>query len=676
MKFSEKWLREWVNPSLSTQELAQQLTMAGLEVDSIQTQDQDKLIEIDLTPNRGDCLGILGIARELGALNGIPLTKVQIEAIPAGSNNTISVVVNEPKSCPRYVGRLINQIRVDATTPQWIQERLAGGDIRSLHPVVDILNYVMLELGQPMHAFDADKIQAPIIVRNAKGGEKISLLDGQEISLRADTLVIADSDRVQAIAGIMGGNDSAVSTTTQNIFLESALFAPSLMAGKARFYNLHTDSSYRFERGVDPSLQVIAIERATKLITEVCGGTPGPVIDVVKSDITDRHTTLRFNRVEQLLGAQIDEKTIVDILERLGCEVTKGNEKSYQVKLPSFRYDLTEEIDLIEEIIRVVGYNTISNTLPTTQLQFVAQPENSVPVGRIKRAFVDMGYQEAITYSFVDENLQKMLFPQETALALVNPISADMGVMRISMWPGLLKVLQFNQNRQQQRMKFFEVGLCFKKQQGLEQVRMLSGLVYGNYTNEHWDIKKRPSDFFDIKQHIEAVWELIGHRDPLQFVASENTVCHPGQCADIFWEGKLFGTIGKLHPKIEKELSLDGPIYLFEIKLDLLLTKPLPVFKRPSRFPEIRRDIAMIVDDRCSSDSLINFVRKSTGEVLREVKIFDVYTGKGIDSGRKSIAMGLILQHPSRTLVDKEVDDLIHTLVVGLKKEFGAELRD
>ncbi len=678
MKISEQWLREWVNPKLNTEELSAQLTMAGLEIDSIEKQKDDTLIEIDLTPNRGDCLSVQGVAREIGALNQIAITKLAITPVKQTMQESIQIDLQAKEQCPRYIGRVIKNIR-KASTPAWMQARLEKSDIRLIHPVVDVLNYVMIELGQPMHAFDLAKLKGPVSVRMAKALEKIKLLDEQEVMLKDNTLVIADSNGPQAIAGIMGGFESGVSDNTQSILLESALFTAHLIAGKARQYGLHTDSSFRFERGVDSQLQKEAMERATALILEICGGEVGPLIEVASEQHLPKlnDITLRFARLNQILGIDVAPSKVKEMLSSIGCELVSETNETAVIKPKSYRYDIANEVDLIEEIARMIGYNNIPNHLPQTSSQFLPQSEAKVSVSRVKRALVDMGYQEVITYSFVDGALQKQLFPRLTALPLVNPISADMGEMRLSLWPGLISTLKYNQNRQQQRMKCFEIGLCFLPENGkLTQISKMGGLLCGDVANESWDAKKRAADFYDLKQHVESLWQLLGYKETLTFQATTHDACHPGQCANIVWQSKVIGIIGKLHPSLHKALSLDGQVYLFELDIAAFTSKPLPVFERPSRFPEIRRDIAVIVDLGITSDSLINFVRKSAGEMVRDVRIFDVYTGKGIDSGRKSIAMGLILQHASRTLVDKEVDEIIQSVVQGLKAEFSAELRD
>lgn len=796
MKVSEKWLREWINPALSTEQLASQLTMAGLEIDSIQpaaphfegvvigkivsvephpnaerlsvcqvdvgeaqlltivtnasvvpemrltvakvgahlpgmhapgekltpvdmrgvqshgmlcsaqelsmdtgnkglwTFDQsvpvgtdlwsylkltDSLVEVDLTPNRGDCSSVLGLARELSVLNKMPLTPVKIVPVAQVISDKLEVDVKDPEDCPKYVGRIIKGIH-QTTTPIEIQEKLRRSDIRSVHPVVDILNFVMLELGQPMHAFDANKLKGKLSVRLAKPGEKITVLGGQEIELVDGALIIADESQPQAIAGIMGGEGSAVSMDTTDIFLESALFTAERIAGKARQMGLHTDSSYRFERGVDPELQVLAIERATKLICEYCGGKPGPVVESVRRDLmpVKGKITFRPNRYRQVIGDALDEASMSEILERLRCVVLKTNNDSWSITPPSFRYDINEEIDLIEEIARIVGYSAIKSQDPISRLTFSSVSQTEVSGARLKRVLVDLGYQEAITYSFVEDVTQKTLFPESDALKLINPISSDMGVMRLSLWTGLLNALRYNQNRQQNRLKFFEIGQCFNKDKGnLIQEDRIGGIVCGEAFAEHWDVPKRKVDFYDLKGHVETLFKTIGQPlEGLSFREATHAACHPGQCAEIYWLNEPVGVMGKLHPKVQQDWGLEGAIYLFEIKLSALKTSPLPAFFRPSRFPENRRDIAVIVDEKVTSSSLIEQVRKSAGDLLQQINVFDVYMGKGIEPGRKSIAMGLILQHPSRTLVDEEVDTLVQTVVAGLEKEFNAKLRD
>lgn len=677
MKVSENWLREWVQPKLTTQALADQLTMAGLEIESVTSIGDDVVLEVNVTPNRGDCLSVLGVARELCVLNKMPLLSLKFLPVAPTHGAQRHIVIEEPAACPRYIGRLIKGICPTSVTPKFIQEKLQKCEINLIHPVVDILNYVMLELGQPMHAFDANKLTGRITVRLAEPGEKITVLGEQEINLVDNALVIADEHGPQAIAGIIGGQASAVLAQTTDLFLESALFTMERIAGKARQMGLHTDSSYRFERGVDSALQTLAMERATQLICEHCRGQAGPMTECLSERDLPQEISIAFrpHRFEQIIGDFRSAIELQNILERLQCKVVLDKEV-WEVFVPSFRYDLKNEIDLIEELARIIGYSELKASQPVNKMVFNSGSQTLVSEARIKRILVDLGYQEAITYSFVDEKLQRRLFPEEEGLALLNPISSDMGVMRLSTWTGLLNAIQYNQNRQQQRMKFFEVGQCFRHNASTWET-YLGGVICGEAFAEHWSVPKRKIDFYDVKGHIETLFKILGQSvEALKFRIGESSACHPGQCAEIIWRGECIGIIGKLHPRVQKEWDLEGTIYLFELALASLQKVFVPTFSRPSRFPENRRDIAVIVDEVVSSEKLVSRIRKDAGELLQDLIVFDVYMGKGIESGQKSVAMGLILQHPSRTLVDQEIDLVVQDVVVGLREEFNAKLRD
>lgn len=729
MKFSENWLREWLPFSFTTEQLKEKLTMAGLEVDnvspvpplsvqageldSVYLTTSDQVIELDLTPNRGDCLSVLGIAREVAALYDtqyvVPKAVDQYATVAhmqKGQAYHLPIEVEAQAACPHYCARILRNLQ-PAKTPLWMEARLKRSDIGCVHPVVDILNYVMLELGQPLHAFDLDKIEGKVVVRHAREKEVFTLLNNQTVNLTTSTLVIADSTSVLAMAGIMGGKDSGVSVSTQHILIESALFASEGILGKARSYGLHTDASFRFERGVDPQLQVRALERATALIVDICQGQAGPILESSGALSPTVILSLRYARLEQILGYAIPPERVVNILTRLGCvcldtrvatqrnpnhsqESSSLDALKWQVTVPSFRADIATEIDLIEEVARVYGYTHIPSTLPTTQLALSVCQASPIAIERVKRALVDFGYQEVITYSFVDAALQTPLFPVQTALALLNPISSEMGVMRVSLWPGLLSTLRYNQHRQCTRLKIFETGLVFEKREGaIYQTEKVAGLIFGDTLDEHWGEKARAYDFYDIKAHVEALWSLMGGatQSTLRFVAKkdktstlESTMCnalvlHPGQSASILLEGQPIGEIGRLHPQHEKVLDLEGPIYLFELFASAMQLSPTR-FQRPSRFPENRRDIALIVEQQVESEQLVNCLKKSAPHWLREIKIFDVYTGKGVAPGKKSIAFSLILQHPSRTLVEQEIEEVVYAMVSQLKAEYNAELRD
>lgn len=681
MKCSEQWLKTWVKPTLSAQALADQLTMAGLEVGSV---DQG-IFDVELTPNRGDCLSVLGLAREIAVLNSIPLHHVEIPTIDPIISDTLPIRIESPEACPRYVGRIMRDLNPHAKTPDWMTQRLIECGIRPKHPVVDVLNYVMVELGQPMHAFDLDKIKGGIVVRQARPEEALVLLDGQTKTLSPDYLVIADEQNAVALAGVMGGDDSAVSDNTRHILIESALFMPIAMAGKGRSLGLHTDGQVRFERGVDPALSSLAMERATALIVDICGGKPGPGMVVMDPQYFPTKPTLALSyaEVKDLLGEVFSPDDVVAILTRLGCAVAPEGlhdalEPNWRIQPPSYRWDLTQSIDLIEEVARVGGYAQIPARLPQMKAQFLPQSETQISVTRLKRMWVDLGYQEVITYSFVDGQQQAILFPDQPTVSLLNPISPELGVMRLSLWPSLLNVLRFNQNRQQMQMKLFEVGSRYlPKSNGYEETALLSGLLCGNVLPEGWRQKSSGVDFYTVKQHLENVWALSGHHNALDFrVNTTMSCCHPGQCATIFSQGKSVGIVGRLHPGLEKSLDVVGPVYLFELTLSDWQQCDVPRYQGVSRFPEIRRDIAIVVDEAVTAGQVLDFVRKTAGETVQNIELFDVYQGKGIPPGRKSLAIGLILQHSSRTLIDQEAEEIIQTLVDGLKKELGAILRE
>ncbi|MCS5707977.1 phenylalanine--tRNA ligase subunit beta [Candidatus Berkiella cookevillensis] len=691
MKFSQQWIQEYVSVLSSTEQVVELLTMAGLEVDSVEevpgsisptsltaATQQDKIIEIDLTPNRGDCLSIRGLARELSVLTKQAFHAPSYPEIPAQGQDSVDIQVLAPEYCPRYVGRIIKNIKSNAQIPSWMQERLSRCDIRSIHPVVDILNYVMIEMGQPMHAFDLSKIEGAISVRLAKAQENITLLDEQKITLKDNTLVIADNTGPLAIAGIMGGLSSGVSEDTQDILLESALFLNSMQAGKARQYGLQTDSSYRFERGIDPTAQVNAIERATQLILEICGGIPCQIQEVTQAAFLPKKEviSLRLPRITKILGINIEQNLAIELLSRIGCECNANGSDALSVLPPQNRYDLNIEVDLIEELARIHGYQNIVTHLPIAALSVPKQNEKRIPEQRIKHALVDLGYLEAINYSFIDSTWQKLLFPDREPIALLNPISQDMDTMRLALLPGLLKTLQYNQRRQQSRVMIFELGNYYYQEKGQSQQRQaLAGLCVGMHYADTWRKEQRPVDFFDLKGHINALWQLTANT-PLSFEAVDDLLNQKGKSAAILYEGNRIGLVGKLNTHLQKQLDIEGDVYWFECLLEPFLNKQIPKLLRPSKFPEIRRDIAVIVDNNVQSEALTKFVGSMTDELLQSVNIFDEYKGKGIADGRKSIGLGLILQHPSRTLVDDEVNTLMQSIIDGLKKEFAAELRE
>ncbi|SMF95356.1 phenylalanyl-tRNA synthetase beta subunit [Methylomagnum ishizawai] len=638
----------------------------------------DTLIEVDLTPNRADCLSVEGIAREVALLNGLDLTPPETAPVPVTIGDTLPVSLPAPEACPRYLGRMIKGVSRSAETPLWMKERLRRSGLRSLDAVVDVTNYILLELGQPLHAFDAAKLEGGIQARYAQPGEKLSLLNGQTVELHADTLVIADDRKALALAGIMGGSESAVGETTVDIFLECAFFSPALIMGKARRYGLATDSSHRFERGVDFEMQARAIERATRLILDIAGGEAGPVVEASGSEHLPKREpiALRSARISRLLGLTIEPPRVKDILSRLGLN-PQDTAEGWSVTPPGFRFDIAIEADLIEELGRVYGYDALPRRQPVIPAAMRPVSEHSLALDRVKDVLVDRGFQEAITYSFVDDALQKFVEPELPGLPLKNPISAELGVMRTGLWVGLLDAALKNANRQQTRVRLFETGLRFiQRPEGLDQRKSIAALVMGTVNAEQWGEKTQPVDFYDLKADVEALVRLTGRSEALSFAAGSHPALHPGQTAEIKLDGECLGWIGMLHPRLEKQLGFEQNVFLFQLDQDILLQRTVPKFKPLSRFPQTRRDIALIVEAGLPVDRLVDCAQTHGGDLLREVSVFDVYRGQGVEPGKKSVALALIWRDDAETLTDAKVDAAVATVVEALAIAHEAKLRD
>ncbi|AZF48599.1 phenylalanine--tRNA ligase subunit beta [Pseudomonas sp. R2-7-07] len=639
---------------------------------------EDASIEVDLTPNRGDCLSLAGLAREVGALYNVPVTRPVVASVPAVHDDVRSIEVLAPNACPRYLGRVIRNVDLSRPTPLWMVERLRRADVRSIDAAVDITNYVMLELGQPLHAFDLAEINGGIRVRMAEEGEKLVLLDGQEVSLRADTLVIADHSRALAIAGVMGGEHSGVSATTRDVFLESAFFDQIAIAGKARSYGLHTDASHRYERGVDWKLAREAMERATGLLLEITGGEAGPITETVSEQYLPSVApiTLRAKSVEQMLGLVIEPAEIEQLLSALGLAISAGGEGQWHVEVPSHRFDISLEVDLIEELARLYGYNRLPVRYPQARLAPQPKAEARAHLPELRRLLVARGYQEAVTYSFIDPKQFELFNPGVEPLLLANPISNDMAAMRSSLWPGLIKALSHNLNRQQDRVRMFESGLRFVGQlDGLKQESMLAGVVCGSRLPEGWAQGRDAVDFFDVKADVEAVLGFAGALDAFTFLPGKHPALHPGQTARIEREGRLVGFVGAIHPELSKTLGLDRPVFVFELVLAEVASGKMPKFSELSRFPEVRRDLALIAGREVAATAVLDVIRENAGEWLTDLRLFDVYQGKGIDPHRKSLAVGLTWQHPSRTLNDDEVNTTTQNILTSLEQRLNATLR-
>ncbi len=639
----------------------------------------DSVVEVDLTPNRGDCLGMVGLAREVAALTGSSIKSFKINEIEAKVDARTSVNLKSPEHCARYVGRVIRNINTGSVTPLWMAERLRRAGVRSIDPVVDVTNYVLLELGQPMHAFDLDCLDGEIDVRLAQKGESLVLLDGQTVELKPDTLVIADASKSLAMAGIMGGAESAVSPATRNIWLESAWFNPVSMAGKARNYGMHTDASHRFERGVDFNIQSQAIELATKLLLEIVGGEAGPVVQVVSEDHLPQRKPVRLTRglLAQYLGLDLPENEVTAIFERLGFTPVVDAE-GWTIQPPSWRYDIAIEQDLIEEVARVYGYNRLPSCAVRADMDLVGVPETKLEAGTPASVLVARGYQEVISYSFISPELHGLFEPQQAGVSLQNPISADLSVMRASLIPSLVSTLQYNLNRQQSRARFFESGLRFRLEDGaVQQQPMMAALLYGTRTPESWEGQASAKvDFFDLKGDLEALLARTGRAGDFSFVRSEHPALHPGQTAAILDRGKVVGIIGALHPELQRKLDIPSTVLVFEIEREALLLGRTPAFVPVSRFPAVRRDLALVVDRNLPVADLCASVRQAAGEWLTNLKVFDVYVGEHIESNRKSVALGLTFQLASRTLNENEIVECVDAVLAALSQQYGATLRN
>ena len=639
----------------------------------------DNQIELAITPNRGDCLSIQGIAREIAALSQVAINEIIMTPVNAVTDNQVSITLQANEACPRYLGRVITNVNLEAPTPVWLSERLRRCGMRSIDPIVDVTNYVMLELGQPMHAFDYDKLKYGITVRMATSEERLTLLDGTELNLEPSDLVIADDEKAIALAGVMGGEYSSVSGTTQNILLESAYFNPETIAKTLRRTGLLSESAHRFERGVDFELQRKAIERATALLIDIAHGEPGPVIEAVETKQlpTRPPITLREARLAQVLGITIEASHVSNIFKNLNLKVERVAD-GWHVNPPSYRHDLQLEIDLIEEVARMHGLAQIPATPMPLTMGGVSQLPKTLKKPEIltslQQTLCQRGYHQVINYSFVSPQWQKQLLPEGQALALTNPISSELAEMRLSLWPGLLNTVHYNQNRQHSRMRLFEHGLRFIPEgNSYRQERVLAGVSVGTTMPEQWGTATSAVDFYDIKADVLALFDRQAIY--LNFEPCEHPSLHPSQSACIKHEGKVLGYLGMIHPAVKQQLKLEGAIALFEIPFASFMDQSVTVFQPLAKFPSVRRDIAMIIDEAISAQQLLNTVRSLAKGWHVDSFVFDVYQGEGIAVGKKSMALGLILQDSSRTLQDDEVEALINQIIQQLSKEYQAELR-
>ena len=675
MQFSRNWLKEFVDFKVSDEELCEQLTMLGLEVDNYKPYEskltgKDAIIKLDLTPNRGDCFSILGIAREVAAANNLPLTLPKINTIKNSVKSSLTVsVCNE---APRYVGRYIAGVNLKKKVHPLIKERLKLSDTKVIDPIVDITNYVLLELGQPLHAFDANKLEGNLQVRFAKEKEKITLLDENKIWLDEKSLVIADQKKPVALAGIMGGLETGISNKTKSIYLESAFFTPTAIRGRARKFSIQTDASTRFERGVDFKLQVLAIQRASSLINETLGGDFSPIQEFIrKSSIPkNKDIILNINNLNKILGTNLSKSTVKRGLTSLGLKNSVSN-NNLKVKVPSWRFDLKIEADLIEEIARLVGYNNI----PQVSLSRKIRTSGDTLHSSIRKTFQSMGYNEVITYSFIDQSLAELVGDKKKQLIFVeNPISQNMNVMRTSLLPGLLDTLSYNMNQGSESLKIFEIGSVFSKKGSnkIKEREVVGGLIIGIEGKDNWSGSNKQLDFFDLKGNLEmALPEL----SKFSFKREQVPFLHPGKTAALYKGQKKVGYIGTVNPKLLDKLDLKGDVNFFEFSLDEISDKKNIKFKKFSRFPLAQRDLSFVVDEEITSSSIKDAILSKAGSNLKEINLFDIYTGKGISKGQKSLTYALSWQAVNRTLTDDEVDTAVGRVVAFLSKKFNAKLR-
>jgi len=793
MKISDLWLKEWVNPSLTAQELAAQLTMAGLEVDEIAPvagefsnvvvaeiletkphpqadkltlcavnageaspisivcgasnvrpglkvalatigaqlpgnikikkaklrgevsfgmlcsaselglaeqsegimeldegapigadlrtylQLNDWVLDIDLTPNRADCFSVKGIARETAALNQLPFTSPPLKEIEPEIDDSVSVSIEESSGCPIYRGRIIRGINPEADTPAWMVERLRRSGIRPLHPVVDVTNYVMLELGQPMHAFDLQALHGGIIVRNSQDEERLDLLDGQSVQLQKGDLVIADNEKALAIAGVMGGETSSVHEATTDIFLESAFFNPFKISGVARRYGLCTDSSQRFERGVDYQLSQAAIERATELLLSIVGGKPGPVVSEIKEKQLPKTPKIKFHlsSVKRLTGVDVSYENISTLLTAIGMKLTEEENDVFQVEIPSHRFDIHIEADLVEEVIRLYGYDKIQ----TQPARYIMKPgklnERETLSRELTRWFRTRGYHETINYSFVDPEVQACLYDKKDVLTLLNPISSELSQMRLGLWPGLIASMMYNIHRQCNEMRLFEQGVVFHKNDSvIHEEPMIAGLLTGEHGTLNWSETDRCYDFYDMKGDVEALLSELKLNE-VQFKAEPHPALHPGKCAQILIKNQPAGWLGTLHPQITDMLDIEQDVFVFELSVSALINSTVPKYQGISKYPQVRRDLSFLIAEEIQVDEVKKAVTDTiTQSWLKRFDVFDVYHGKGIPEGKKSIGVSLTLQDQNQTLTDNEINDLISAILKSLEDKFAITLRD
>jgi phenylalanyl-tRNA synthetase beta chain len=636
----------------------------------------DAILELKTYANRGDSMSVLGVAREVAALTGGKLKNPAAAAAPVTIAGGPAPRIEARHAAPRLLSRRMEGLDNRAASPLWMQERLRRAGLRSISPVVDVTNYVLLEFGQPMHAYDAAKVQGALTARLARAGEKLTLLDERAIDLAADELVIADDKAAIGFAGIMGGQGTSITEAATDVVLEVAFFSPDAIAGRARRHGLTTDAGQRFERGVDPQGQLRAMERATGLLLGLCGGKAGPVQEAVdQSALPARNPVLlRRDRLALLTGANIADAQVEGALRGLGMQLA-SHPQGWQVEPPSWRFDIAIEADLVEEVLRIVGFDAVQERPTRLPQRFARRSESAIDERAALDALAARGYQEAINYAFVDPSLQEKLFPGEPAIRLANPIAADLAVMRVSLWPGLLKGVRENLARQQDRVRLFERGAVFRQPGGaLKEILHIAGAASGSRAPEQWASRRELLHFFDLKGDVASLLQLAGAAN-VEWRAEGPACLHPGRAATVYRDGRAVGWLGELHPSLSAELGFATPCMLFELDINAALHAPLPQFSAISRYPQVRRDLSITVPLATPLSAILSRVSVAAGSRLRELVAFDVYQGPGIEPTRKSIAFGLIFQDNNTTLTDADADALMAAVFADLGARLDARIR-
>jgi phenylalanyl-tRNA synthetase beta chain len=632
---------------------------------------EDFIFTTKPTPNRGDCLSILGVAREVAAITGARLDAPKAAAVEARVADTLTVTLDAPEACPRYCGRLVRGVDARATTPRWMVRRLERSGIRSISAIVDITNYVMLELGQPLHAFDAARLEGGIHVRYAREGETLELLNGVTQALGPAYLVIADQAKAVALAGIMGGAPTAVSDATQDIFLESAFFTPDVIAGKSRLLGFGSDSSFRFERGVDFLTTQRALDRATALVLEICGGSAGRISEALAKLPERKAVRVRLDRAERMLGITVSPREAEDILRRLGFE-SIADGAGYTVTPPAYRFDIAIEEDLVEELARIHGYDKIPAAAPIAHATVLPAPEAVRSRALVRARLTLRDYHEVVTYSFIDRRWEEDFCGNDDPVALANPIASQMGVMRSSLIPGLVTTVAFNVRHRQSRVRVFEIGRCFARAgEDYAQPVRVGVAAYGDALPEQWGASTRRIDFYDVKGDLEALLAPAG----FEAEAAEHPALHPGKSARILSAGRAVGWLGELHPRWQQKYDLPLPPVLFEIEFDALAAAAIPAYREIPKVPPVRRDMAALFDESVAHAAIIDVLRRAAPPIVTDVRLFDVYRGKDLENGKKSLAFMVLFQDTRKTLTDVEVESALGELRETLQERFDAKLR-